>query len=97
MSASVITIPDITVTATPVSLLPQNNVGGHGSVHKWGVVSIQNNGAGVVYVGDSLVSATRKAAQLAAGQSWSITGSAIDPSLIFVMSTAGSTVSASGS
>lgn len=99
MSNAIKTIPDITATTTPVSLLPQNNVGGKGSTHKWASVAIQNNDAtNSVYVGDSLVSSSRKSAVLTPGQTYSISGSAVDPSLIFVMSNTGTAiVSASGS
>lgn len=98
MSNSIRTIPDIAVTGTPVPLKPQSNPGGKGSVSKWASVAIQNTGAtGNIYVGDSLVSLTRKSAVLAPGQTYSVSGSAIDPSLIYVMSDTTATASASGS
>lgn len=100
MSNSIRTIPDLTVGTTAVPLTPQNNPNGKGSFHKWASVAIQNNSATAinVYVGDSLVSTSRKSAFLAQGQTYSISGSAIDPSLIYVLADApGAIVSASGS
>lgn len=102
MSNSIRTIPDLTVGTTAVPLVPESNAGGQGSPHKWASCSIQNNstvgGGQIVYVGDSLVSPTRKSAALTPGQSYSISGSAVDPSLIYVVaSAAGATVSPSGS
>lgn len=100
MSNSIRTIPDLTVGTTAVPLVPEDNAGGQGSRHKWASCSIQNNSTSgqIVYVGDSLVSSTRKSAALTPGQSYSISGSAVDPSLIYVVaSAAAATVSPSGS
>lgn len=98
MSNSIRTIPDIAVTTTRQPCLPEANAGGQGSVHKWASVSIQNTGGtGNVYVGDSLVTTTRKSAVITPGQSYSISGSAVDPSLIYLVTDTAATASVSGS
>lgn len=92
MADAIITIPDITVPdmtnlEPAIPLLP-NTPGHKGSYHKWSSVSVMAssaNGTGKVWIGDSLVSQSRHSAVLSAGQSYSISGSAIDPSLIFVL------------
>lgn len=97
MSHAIKTLPDIVVTNIASGVIAQNNAGGKGSTHKWHSVTIQNNGTtGNLYVGDSLVSPTRKAAQLAPGQSYAIIGSAVDPSLIFLVADTTATASISG-
>lgn len=96
MSHAIKTLPDIAVTAVAAPILPQNNLGGKGSTHKWHSVTVQNTGSTVLYVGDSLVSPTRKAASLPAGASYAIIGSAVDPSLIYLVSDTTGTATCSG-
>jgi len=96
MSHAIKTLPDIAVTATPVAIRTQNNAGGKGSTSKWHSVTVQNTGTGTLFVGDSLVSTTRKAASLPAGASYAIIGSAVDPSLIYLVSDTTTTATCSG-
>jgi hypothetical protein len=96
MSHAIKTLPDIAVGTTPVQVKTPNNPGGIGSTSKWHSVTVQNNGAGTLYVGDSLVSATRKAAALATGQSYAIVGSAVDPAFVWLVASAATTATVSG-
>ena len=86
------TIAALTVGTTPVQLL--------NSTHsKWASVSIQADptNTGTVFVGDSLVSTTRYSRVLNAGDWITISGSAVDPSKVYVLgSAAGQVVHGSG-
>jgi len=83
MSNAIKTIPALTVGTTAIPLTT-------GKFHKWASVSLQADSAnsGIVYVGDSLVSATRYSRALSAGDWYSLAGSSVDPTLVYVVASA---------
>jgi hypothetical protein len=85
--AAIKTLPALTVGTTATQLT--------NSTHsKWASVSIQADPAnsGQVFVGDSLVSTTRYSRVLNAGDWFTVSGSAMDPSKIYVLGSAASQV-----
>jgi hypothetical protein len=83
MANAIKTLPQITVGTTAVPLSTSTS-------SKWASVSIQADSAnsGKVYVGDSLVSTTRYSRVLNASDWFTISGSAIDPSKVYVLGSA---------
>lgn len=89
MSNQLAVFPQQTVgtTATTISATTDGNEGNF--VPREGVM-IQADPAntGTIYVGNSLLSTTRYSAALTAGQSWSMTGSAINANKIYILGSA---------
>jgi hypothetical protein len=106
MSNNVKTLPALTVGTTPLQIANGVTNPGSGNLitsenwHKWASISLQADAAnsGIVYVGDSLVSATRYSRALNPGDFFSVAGSAIDINRLYVLgSAAGQIVHPSGS
>lgn len=85
------TLPALVVgtSAVPLITVTQNGPVGTGFNHqRWGLsVSVQYdpNGTGVLYVGDNLVSSSRYSRVLQPGDWYTVAGSAVDPSRVFVV------------
>lgn len=91
-------LPTLAVTGTPVPLIAfvsNGVVPSNGFSHqRWGLsVSVQNdpNSTGILYVGDNTVSTTKYSRALAPGDFYTVTGSAVDPSKVWVVSESTST------
>lgn len=89
MSNQLADYPAITVGTTPVALFT-TTLGNEGNFTPRASVSIQADPAntGTLYVGTKLMSTTRYAAALTAGQMFTITGSAINGNKIYIMGSA---------
>lgn len=90
MPNTVKTLPAVVVGLTPVPLTTVTpNGAGNGFNHQhFGLsVSVQYDpaGTGILYVGDNLVSSTRYSRALAPGDFYTVAGSAVDPSRVFVV------------
>ncbi len=86
MANTVKLLPTLSVTTAPVrlSVAPAS-----GAAHHWGLsVSVQNDpaSAGKLFVGDATVSTTKYSRVLNAGDYYTVAGSAVDPSTIWVVS-----------
>lgn len=98
MPNTVKTLAPVTVGLTPVrisTVTPNGANNGFNHQHFGLSVSVQYDpaGTGIVFVGDNLVSSTRYSRALAPGDFYTVAGSAVDPSRIFVVSdTAGQIV-----
>ena len=91
-------LPTLTVgtTAVPLYTVTDNGAGNGFNHHKFGLsVSVQSDplNAGKIFVGDNTVSITKYSRVLAAGDFYTVSGSAVDPSDVWVISdTAAQTV-----
>jgi hypothetical protein len=105
MSNNIKTLPALTVGTTALQIASGTNGSSGNAItsenwHKWASVSIQADPAntGTVFVGDSLISATRYSRELQPGDWYTIAGSAVDINKVWVLgSAAGQVVHPSGS
>lgn len=89
-------LPTLAVTTTPVPLyvVTDNGTGNGFNHHKFGLsVSVQNDPAstGILYVGDNTVSTTKYSRALAPGDFYTVAGSSVEPSRVWVVSASTST------
>lgn len=99
MSNNIKTLPQLTVGTSSLKITAGTHFAQE-NWHKWASVSVQAdpNNTGVVYIGDSLVSATQYSRVLNPGDWYTVAGSAIDINRVFVLgSAAGQIVHPSGS
>ena len=88
-----------TVGTTATTIQPTTD-GNEGNYTSYASVMIQADpsNSGTLYVGNSLLSTTRYSAALTAGQTWSLSGSAINAGKIYILgSAAGQVAHVSGS
>lgn len=89
MSTQLRDYPQITVGTTAVSIVSATDGNeGNFTPHGGFMIFADPTNTGTIYVGTSLVSTTRYSAALTAGQSWSITGSAINGNKIYILGSA---------
>jgi hypothetical protein len=107
MSNNLKVLPQLTVGATALQVAHgyTNPASGNAftgeTFHKWASITIESdpaNAAGtLIYIGNSLLTSTKKARTLNPGDWYTVSGSAIDPNKLYVLgSTTGLLVNVSG-